>query len=181
MRNALHGCRGGDSNDLPLSPTCLLCPQTRSLSHRLHQTFAMLADFCWTDVPSRVAGYTMTVSALVFSKAKRFLSAPAVRQQRRLLFRPPPRHMRSDVASYQRWALNKIAVEPQASPGADWSSPALGHEVSLQSALVPALDFFLPPPPLAVPLFERKALKLNDWMGEFWPKLCQSGFGSIRR
>lgn len=39
--------------------------------------------------------------------------------------------MRSDVASCQRWDLNKIAVEPQASPGVYWSSPAQGHEVWL--------------------------------------------------
>lgn len=71
----------------------------------------------------------MTASAPVFSKVRTFSSAPEVRQ-RRLQSRQPPRRMRSDVASCQRWGLNKIAVEPQASPGVYWSSPALGHEVS---------------------------------------------------
>lgn len=151
--------------------------QSRCLLTRRHRMFAMFADFLM-NAPPRVEGYTMRVSAPVFSKARRFWSALEGRQQlppRRLLlllFRQPPRRMRSDVASCRRWGPNKIAVEPQASPGVYWSSPVLGHEVSSTIFGFRSKPWILPSHPLLFPFASNeKASTLGGLMGEFLAEL----------
>ena len=125
------------------------------------------------DALQQFGGYTMTVSALVVSKAKRFWSALEVRP-RLLQFRQPPRHKRNDVASCQRWGLNKIAVVPQASPGVDWSSPVPGHEVSSTVSIsVQALDSTFHPLLFPFPL-HGEAPTLSDPRGEICLKLFKA-------